>query len=162
MSRTQSEKVQIYINMLGLKPHIEGGYFGENYKNSQYKENRSLASTIYYLLKSGQVSRFHRLNCDEIWFFHDGSPILIHQINRDGNLETHKLGLALNRGELPQVLIPAHTVFGAEVEKERSFGLVSCMVSPGFEYQDFELFNTQTLLDRYPEHKQIIERLNGG
>lgn len=161
MCRSKPETAQTYIRALRLEPHIEGGFFREIYKHSQFYNGRRLSSTIYYLLKSGQVSKFHRLNCDEIWFFHDGSTIMIHQISESGRLTTHRLGLSVKNDEQPQVMIPAHTVFGAELAEEDSFGLVSCMVSPGFEYQDFELFDARTLVEQYPEHREIITRLNG-
>ena len=66
-----------FIDNLGLKPHVEGGYYKELYKNSRCLGERPIASAIYYLLKSGQVSRFHRLKSDELWLYHYGSPLRI-------------------------------------------------------------------------------------
>ena len=76
-------------------------------------------------------------------------------------LSTVTLGLAAQRGEKPQLLVPGHTVFGAEVAAADSFCLVSCMVSPGFDYQDFELFSAEALTQLFPRHQELIERLNG-
>lgn len=152
---------EYFIDKLGLKPHIEGGYFKELYGNSlKSPEGRPLSTTIYYLLKSGQVSKFHRLKSDEIWFYHCGSPLLVHQIDQGGTLSTVALGLMAEMGEHPQLLVPGNTVFGAEVKNEDSFCLVSCMVSPGFDYQDFTLFSSDELCAIFPGHSAVIRRLN--
>lgn len=160
-----------YIKKLGLAEHMEGGYFKELYKNSRTVKpsgiavdctaERALSSTIYYLLKSGQVSRFHKLQSDELWFFHAGSSLSIHTINAEEKLATATLGLAVEQGEQPQVFIPAGTIFGAEVIEKNSFTLVSCMVSPGFDYHDFYLYTTDELCKQFPAHSKIINRLNG-
>ena len=162
--------VDYFISKLQLKPHIEGGFFKELYHNSQIisaqperqnDEQRYLSSTIYYLLRSGEVSRFHKLKSDEIWFYHYGAPAIIHVIDEFGQLKSFKLGLNADEGENPQLLIPANQIFGAEVLENDSFSLVSCMVSPGFDYADFELFAAETLIKRYPQHKDLILKLNG-
>lgn len=160
-----------YIAALQLVGHVEGGYFKELYKNQRkagaailpdvYTGERPLASTIYYLLKSGGVSQFHQLLSDEIWFYHDGSPLILHMISPNGMLTSVRLGLDVNRGEQPQVLVPAQTIFGAEVAEKGSFGLVSCMVSPGFDYRDFRLCSYEELMREYPAYAGVIERLNG-
>lgn len=159
-----------YIAQLGMTAHTEGGYFKELYKNNysiSVKElapgcerERSLSSTIYYLLKSGQVSRFHRLLSDEVWFYHAGSPLRIYMIDSQGVLTTVKLGLAINEGESPQIVVPANTIFGADVVDDDSFSLVSCMVSPGFDYRDFLLYTREELIKQYPEHSIIITKLS--
>ena len=152
---------EYFIEKLGLEPHVEGGYFRELYRNDRWIQERPISSTIYYLLKSGQVSRFHRLQSDELWFYHFGSPLLVHQISVTGQLSTVRLGLAAAQGEQPQLVVPATVIFGAEVAEPDSFCLVSCVVSPGFDYRDFALFSKQELLQLYPQQEEIIERLNG-
>lgn len=155
-----------YINQLDLQEHAEGGYYKELYKSSHtarsagQSNERALSSTIYYLLKSGQVSRFHKLLSDEIWFFHAGSPLRIYMIDSQGALTVTKLGLAIDEGEKPQAVVPANTIFGADVVEADSFTLVSCMVSPGFEYDDFYLYSRDELIEIYPEHNVTIARLN--
>lgn len=160
-----------FITKLGLEEHIEGGYFKELYRNSHliddselpsdFEGNRSLSTTIYYLLKSGQVSKFHKLKSDEIWFYHYGSPLIVYMIDEQGNLNSVKLGLNIESGEKPQVLVPANRIFGAEVIEKDSFSFVSCMVSPGFDYRDFEIFKGKDLIKQIPQHREIIIRLNG-
>ncbi|MBP2666235.1 MAG: hypothetical protein H6Q76_1215 [Firmicutes bacterium] len=152
---------EYFIEKLGLEPHIEGGYCKELYQNSRRFDDRPISSTIYYLLKSGQVSKFHRLKSDELWFYHCGSPMLVHEINSAGELSTTRLGLRVEHGYQPQILVSGDTVFGAEVAETDSFCLVSCMVSPGFDYRDFELFSSEALSRIFPQHQTLIRRLNG-
>lgn len=150
---------------------MEGGYCRELFKSPRSvpaaaaapdsTADRPLSSTIYYLLKAGQVSRFHRLKSDELWFFHSGDPLLIHQIDEQGSLSTRRLGLEVDRGDRPQIEVPAGVIFGAELAADGDYCLVSCMVSPGFDYHDFELLGREELLARYPQHRKLVGRLSG-
>ena len=148
-----------FIEKLGLEAHPEGGYYKEVYRSPMKTGERSLSTTIYFLLEGEQLSRFHQLTADEIWFFHYGSAILIHSINEAGALSTQKLGMNLEAGEQPSLLIPAKTIFGSEMLDKNSFALMSCMVSPGFEFADFKLFSKKELRELFPDHLIIIERL---
>ena len=153
---------EYYIRALEMEPHVEGGYCREMYKSPLKIGERLISSTIYYLLQAGQVSKFHRLKSDELWFFHCGDPLLIHQIDDRGNLTTERLGLEAGTKDKPQIAIAAGRIFGAELSEGGGFCLVSCMVSPGFDYQDFEMFTERELIEQYPQHQAVINRLNGG
>lgn len=148
-----------YIKNLGLEPHPEGGYFQSSYISKESGENRKLYTSIYFLLGVGDVSHFHRLKSDELWYFHAGSSLLVHVIDEEGNYVEHKLGLDIENGETPQVLVPKNTIFGSSVIEGGTFSLVGCMVAPGFEYEDFELFTQKELLQDYPQHKEIIYKM---
>jgi hypothetical protein len=150
-----------YIDGLGMQEHVEGGYCQELFQSGRRAGDRPLASSIYYLLKAGQVSKLHRLKSDELWLYHCGTPLLIHQIDETGNLSTARLGVAVDAGELPQVLVSGNRIFGAELAEAKGFCLVSCVVSPGFDYRDFELFSASELIEMYPQHTELIQRLNG-
>ncbi|OGO77138.1 MAG: cupin [Clostridiales bacterium GWB2_37_7] len=160
-----------FISKLGLEAHIEGGYFKQIYKNSFYTSDegypynfegdRSLSTTIYFLLRSGQVSKFHKLKFDEVWFYHYGCSMIIHMIDNKGEYRSVRLGLDIEKGEMPQVLVPANVIFGAEPLESDTFSLVSCLVSPGFDYRDFILYEEKDLFYLYPEHTDIIKKLNG-
>ncbi len=150
-----------FITALKMEAHVEGGYCCELFKSSEQSGERPLSSSIYYLLKARQVSKFHRLKSDELWFYHYGTSLLIHQIDDAGNLSTERLGLAVDRGEQPQRLVPRNHIFGAELAGQDGFCLVSCVVSPGFDYRDFELFSGAELLRLFPQHAAVIRRLNG-
>lgn len=160
---------QYYISKLGLEPHPEGGYFKRTFESQEqitdqeltvdFEGKRMLYTSIYFLLTSNDVSHFHRLQSDELWYYHAGSPLSVHMIDENGEYTEHKLGLDLENGEVPQVLVPKNTIFGSSVKDRETFSLVGCMVSPGFEYQDFELFTQEELLLKYPEHKEIIVKI---
>ena len=160
---------QYYISKLGLEPHPEGGYFKRTFESQEqitdqeltvdFEGKRMLYTSIYFLLTSNDVSHFHRLQSDELWYYHAGSPLSVHMIDENGEYTEYKLGLDLENGEVPQVLVPKNTIFGSSVKDRETFSLVGCMVSPGFEYQDFELFTQEELLLKYPEHKEIIMKI---
>ncbi|MDG5816308.1 cupin domain-containing protein [Chitinispirillales bacterium ANBcel5] len=157
-----------FIKNLNLQPHVEGGYYSEVYRSpltisdDRYVNGtRNLSTTIYFLLESGQHSKFHSLKSDEIWFYHCGSAMTIHTIDSDGSLKDIKLGPGINNGQTPQFVIQANTIFGAEVDTKDSFSLVSCMVSPGFDFNDFTLYNSDELSKLYPQHTSLIKRING-
>lgn len=171
-----------YINLLKLERHIEGGYFVQNYKssdrvklkntrytslfsnNTQTQEEtieRSAGTAIYFLLNEKDFSAWHKLQSDEIWHYYDGaSPLAIHIIDRNGKLTTHMLGNPrLTTSASFQVVIKADQWFAAEVVDKKSYCLIGCTVSPGFEYQDFQLANRNELISQFPQHEKIISRL---
>jgi predicted cupin superfamily sugar epimerase len=157
--------IQDLITSLELQPHIEGGYFKETYRSeAQYitkdGQSRSLATLIYFLLPYGNYSKFHKIESDEIWIYQAGSPLLIHMINQEGKLHTVTLGLDVAKGQQPQVCIPAQTIFGAEVLDAHSFSLTSCMVAPGFDFTDFQLYDKAELMERFADLAPIILHLH--
>ncbi len=164
-----NKQAQFYIDKLNLKLHPEGGYYKEVYRSSEiiegghlpdrYTKKRNFSTSIYFLLEGNQVSKFHRLKSDEIWHFYDGSPIKIFMIAPDGNLQEKVLGKNLESGELPQLVIERGNWFGAKVTAKKSFSLIGCTVSPGFDYNDFELAEREKLLREFPEYKKIINEL---
>jgi len=148
------------IETLGLLPHPEGGFYKETYRSELTLEGkeRQLLTSIYFLLTSENVSRLHRIKSDELWYFHAGSPLIVHTLSERGHVQ-HHLGLDLSKGQQPFLWIPKNTIFGSTVLEKDGFSLVSCAVAPGFDFRDFELFDRQTLLEAYPEYREIVERL---
>lgn len=155
-----------WINKLGLKPHPEGGFYVETYRASEkvagaalparFKSDHTFGTAIYFLLRSEDISAFHRIKSDEIWFFHVGSPVNVYFLTEQG-LEVHRLGNDENASF--HLVVPAHTWFGAKVVDSTSFTLVSCTVSPGFEFEDFELAIRHDLLSEFPQHEEAIREL---
>lgn len=147
------------IQSLQLQPHVEGGYYAPSFVSDQaFDDSRALWTSIYFLLKCGEVSHFHRLTADEMWYFHGGESLTISMIHPDGRLEQVQLGMDLANGERPQVLVPRGVIFGSAMNRP-GYSLVGCMVSPGFTFGDFELFERQELLELYPQHKEVITQL---
>ena len=154
------DRINELIEQLNMKSHPEGGYYSETYRSSDtiLSGSRVLSTSIYFLLTSSNVSNFHRIKSDEIWYFHEGSPLVVHTITAQGHTE-YKVGLNFTNNEKPQLLVPKNTIFGSTVLENESYSLVSCSVSPGFDFEDFELFQEKQLLEQFPEHKSIIQRL---
>ncbi|MCG9714794.1 cupin domain-containing protein [Shewanella insulae] len=153
------QRAEDFINALQLEQHVEGGYYRSSYRAVEaFDDRRQLWTSIYFLLRTGEVSHFHRLTADEMWYFHGGEPLTIYMIDAAGELTTAELGLDVAAGQRPQFLVPKGCIFGSAMNNP-GFSLVGCMVSPGFTFEDFELFERQPLLDAYPQHKAIIERL---
>lgn len=153
-----------FIKSLDMIAHPEGGYFkecfqsDENIKVNHTNDSRHLWTSIYFLLRTGEVSNFHILESDEMWYYHSGSPLTIYMISPNGELITKQLGLNIEKGESPQVLVPKGYIFGSSMNED-GFALVGCMVSPGFHFDDFKLFSRSDLMSKYPEHENIIEKL---
>ncbi|MCR1974688.1 cupin domain-containing protein [Clostridium sporogenes] len=157
-----------FIEKLDMTAHPEGGYYKESFISAEnitdsdltttFEDKRILWTSIYFLLRNGEVSNFHRLKSDEMWYYHSGSPLTIYMITPKGELITEQLGLDIEKGEKPQVLVPRNYIFGSAMNN-KGYALVGCMVSPGFEFRDFELFERDTLLNLYPKYKETIEKL---
>ena len=150
------------IDKLKLTPHPEGGFYKETYRSdytmlNEKKENRNVSTAIYYLLEDEDKSLFHRIQSDELWFFHLGQPIEIVLITCD-HLTTIILGNDIKKDEFLQVKIPANTWFAAQVKNAKGFSLVSCTVSPGFDFADFDLARREDLIQQFPHLKDVIEK----
>lgn len=148
------------IDKLGLQPHPEGGYYKETYRSSATigSKGRAMMTSIYFLLTSENCSRFHRIQSDETWYFHEGDALQIHTLI-DGKHHIQHLGLQIQFNEQPYHLVPANTIFGSTIVGEMGYALVSCAVAPGFDFNEFELFTSDELLQQYPNERAIIDRL---
>jgi predicted cupin superfamily sugar epimerase len=148
------------IERFNMQAHPEGGYYSETYRSELEipGKERQLMTAIYFLIPSGHVSHFHRIKSDELWFFHSGSSLIVHTLDERGHTENH-VGLDFNKNEQPQFLVKAGTIFGSSVKDENSYSFVSCVVAPGFDFRDFELFDTETLLQLFPENESIVRQL---
>jgi hypothetical protein len=125
------------IAALALQPHPEGGWFGETWRAPAIDGERPTSSAIVYLLASGERSRWHRVDADEVWHFSAGEALELSIWAPAGPVGHHRLGGDLAAGDEPQVVVPA----GAW-QSARPLGawtLVGCIVAPAFEYAGFEL-----------------------
>ena len=160
------------IQQLNLQPHPEGGFYRRTYCSEERiirttangaSTQRQASTGIYYLLHDQAYSAWHRIDSDEMWHFYAGDPLLIHVLDEHGTWTVQRLGNMLQEPEAVfQCVVPAGCWFAAEREGVQGYSLVGCTVAPGFEFDTFELADTQTLLRSYPEHEAVIRRLAPG
>ncbi len=126
------------IAALGLAQHPEGGWYRETYRHAAAAGGRGAGTAIYYLLKAGERSAWHRVtDADEIWHWYAGAPLEL-RIAPDGQAaETKRLGPAVTEGERPQQLVPANAWQAAQ--SLGAWTLVGCTVTPAFEFAGFEM-----------------------
>jgi predicted cupin superfamily sugar epimerase len=158
-----------WIRTLELTEHPEGGYFRETYRSQEqigkdalpprFSGPRTVSTAIYFLLKGGQISRWHRIKSDEIWHFYAGAPLTLHIIEPAGQHEQIRLGPDENGGVF-QAVVRNGCWFGAISDIPDSYSLVGCTVAPGFDFADFEMGNRDELLAQYPQHTSVIKKLS--
>lgn len=132
---------------LGLLPHPEGGWFRETWRTTVtfsppgYDGPRATATGIYFLLAPGEESRWHVVRSDEVWLHHAGGPLdllLGGEGDRPGDATASVLGSDLAAGQYPQLRVPAGVWQAARPAiADAEPTLVSCIVSPGFDFADF-------------------------
>ncbi|WP_414044356.1 cupin domain-containing protein [Macrococcus animalis] len=151
-------KLQL-IKHLNMEPHPEGGFYFESYRsNEASQDGRAAYTSIYFLLEAGNISHFHRIDSDELWYYQGGDSLTVHMIHNDGKYEAVKLGLDVANGEVPQFLVPKNTIFASSVEDDNAWSFVGCMVSPGFTFEGFELFTKAELKQDFPQLEDVIEK----
>lgn len=132
-----SDEAQAIIRRLGLLPHPEGGHYRETFRHVPAEGGRGAMTAIYFLLRAGEVSRWHRVDAAEIWHFYAGAPLEL-SISDDGRSARRlRLGVDLALGERPQAVVQRQAWQAA-----RSLGawsLVGCTVAPAFRFAGFEL-----------------------
>lgn len=161
---------EYWIEKLGLESHVEGGAFKEVYRSplvlnnlpATFKGDRNAYTAIYFLLKNGDFSAFHRIASDEGWHFYEGTSLTVYEIEENGNLITHQLGRDIENGQSFQTTIKAGSWFGSRCDDENSYALVGCTVAPGFDFADLELADCEILSTQYPQHEKLIKELTRG
>lgn len=124
------------IARLNLAPHPEGGW----YRQTWVADNgpRPSGTCIYFLLKAGETSHWHRVDAAEIWHWYAGAPLILSLAETEtGPARDLVLGPDIAAGAEPQLIVPPH-----HWQAARSTGdwtLVGCTVSPGFQFSGFEL-----------------------
>jgi predicted cupin superfamily sugar epimerase len=153
--------VQELVRTLGLRPHPEGGYYRETYRASLQVQTprgaRSASTAIYYLLPRGAIAAWHQVASDEVWHHYEGAPLTLYLLD-EGGLRTVVLGRDVAAGEQPQAVIPAGVLQAGLTRGD--YTLVGCTVAPGFDFADWEMPPRATLLERYPEHAELMRQLS--
>ena len=123
------------IATLNLAPHPEGGHYRQTWVAEGH--GRPSGTCIYFLLKQGERSHWHRVDATEIWLYHSGAPLVLSLAETEaGPARDHLLTPDLTQGA-PQVIVPAHHWQSAQ--SSGAYTLVSCTVSPGFRFEGFTL-----------------------
>ena len=152
-----------WIEHLNLRRHPEGGYYKEIFRSQQRvmrvgaRKVRQALTSIYYLLEGTDFSGFHRIASDELWYFHKGSPLLIHAIDEKGIHTALELS-DTHSGNL-SIAVKAGLWFAVEVRSNEGFALVSCAVAPGFEFAEFEMARKEEMMVLYPQHTALLDKL---
>lgn len=118
------------IDLLNLKPHPEGGYFRETFRDRG--SSRACSTAIYFLLKAGEISRWHRVDAAEVWHFYRGAPLEL-RIGKD----TYMLGPDIDEAQVPQIVVPPNAWQSARSSGD--YTLAGCTVAPGFDFAHFEM-----------------------
>ena len=129
------------IAQLALKPHPEGGWFRETFRDAPPDGGESRArgalTQIYYLLRRGERSRWHRVDAIEVWHFYAGDPLLLRIAAEGGGVCSKSLGADFAAGQVPHAVVPAYAWQAAE--PLGAFALVGCTVAPAFQFEGFTL-----------------------
>jgi len=130
-----------------LEKHPEGGYFSESYTSPDLKGERSLGGSIYFLLEKDDISHFHQIDCDELWYYHEGCGLRIISVEK-GELKEYLLGLGVDQKAM--VLLPKGAVFAAENINKEGYTFISCATIPKFSYKGFRLVLRDEMERSYP------------
>jgi predicted cupin superfamily sugar epimerase len=157
------------IAALQLQPlPREGGYYRETYRSSdllpaavlpRYGTEKSISTSIYYLLTPDTFSALHRLPTDEVFHFYCGSPVQMLQLWPDGQGHVVTLGPEVLAGQMPQVVVPREVWQGSYLAPGGDWALLGTTMAPGFDFADYESGNRDRLIELYPSFDELIRRL---
>ena len=126
------------IRLLDLAPHPEGGHFRETFRDAPGPDGRSASTLIYFLLKAGERSHWHKVDAIETWHWYAGAPLRLSlAADMKGPVAAITLGSDLGAGERPQGIVPRDHWQAAE--SLGAWTLVGCTVVPGFDFSGFTL-----------------------
>lgn len=124
------------IVQLNLAPHPEGGFYRQTW--AAENDGRPTGTCIYFLLKDGEASHWHKVDATEIWHYYAGAPLILSISDTDeGPAVDHILGPDLATGQAPQGIVPTGAWQAARTTGD--WTLVGCTVSPGFQFEGFTL-----------------------
>ena len=165
----ESKDPTYWVRRLKLEPHPEGGYYRQTYRSDAtippaalpegFTGPRAASTAIYFLLDGENFSAFHRLRSDEMWHFYTGSPLIVHVIDTAGRYSPIWLGNDSESAQVFQAVVRAGSWFASHVADWKGWALVGCTVAPGFDFEDFEIAKRKKLVDKYPQHRELIQKL---
>jgi predicted cupin superfamily sugar epimerase len=160
-------KLKALLNLVPLS--FEGGYYAETHRSPEvigreclpprYAGPRNISTAIYYLLEPDTFSALHRVASDEVFHFYLGDPVEMLQLWPDGSGKVVVIGADIEKGMIPQVVVPHGVWQGARLLGEGEFALLGCTVSPGFDFADYESGSRDLLSRSYPQFSEMIRAL---
>jgi len=160
--------VQALIDHHQMQPHPEGGHYVQTYRSHEilheeclpirFPGGRCFSTAILFLLAGGEFSAFHRLKSDELWHFHTGSALNVYVISPEGAFTLITLGPRFDQGQEFQAVVRSGHWFASAPADASGFSFVGCTVSPGFDFEDFEMADAEILSAEYPQHGELIRR----
>ena len=132
-----SAEADFLIRELNLRQHPEGGFFREMFRDVRGSDGRSRSTAIYYLLRAGDASHWHRIDAFEVWHWYGGSSLELSVAPARGTPVRNVLGSDVASGQRPQIVVPERSW-----QRARTLGdytLAGCTVAPGFDFHTFEL-----------------------
>lgn len=155
------------VEALDLEFHIEGGYFKRTFEASHRDKvdfgngPRFTMTSIHYMLTDeSPIGHWHLNKSDIIHYYHLGGPLTYYLIDEQGVLSKVVLGPDILNGEVLQFTVKGGTWKATELEVGAEYGLLSEAVAPGFEYEDMSLGKTSELIEKFPQHAELIRKFS--
>lgn len=165
--KLSAEEIRKQLQLVPLP--IEGGYFRQTYLASdqiakehlpgRYPENKAVGSAILFLLTPDSFSAFHKLLTDEIYHYHLGDPAELFELHPDGSSNRVILGPDILGGQQVQHVVSQGVWQASRVTPGGEWTLLGTTMAPAYTQSDFELGETDKLIDDYPGQKEIITQL---
>ncbi|WP_055475919.1 cupin domain-containing protein [Gordonia sp. HS-NH1] len=140
-----------WVRELDLQPHPEGGWYRQTWRSeveiprdalpAEYNGERAAGTAIYFVLMPGDESAWHTVRGAELWLHHRGAPVELDLgggADAPGDPTTVLVGPDIESGQHPQALVPPGVWQRARPAGDEP-SLVSCIVVPGFDFEDFRL-----------------------
>ena len=143
------DRAEFLTEAYKLQRHPEGGWFSEVYTAPFESGGRPMMGSIYFLLDGKDVSHFHELDSDELWYFHEGTKLSIILLENGVRREL-LLGMDPEKGGRAMVLLHAGSVFAAKVSDGEGYTFMSCATVPAFRYEGFRLVGREEIADTFP------------
>lgn len=161
------------ISHFDLRPlPVEGGFYRETYTGDlqlpasvlppSIGTERSAKSVILYLLTADTKSRLHRLVTDEVWHFYLGDSVSLYVFDAKIGYAKIELGHDFTRDQTIQAVVPAHSWFGARLQKGGRWALMGCSLAPAYSDDDFSLPDDAEFDDlaaRFPRQRAVLRAL---
>lgn len=141
------------IERYNMEKHLENGIFIEKHYESD-KPGRADSGSIFYYVNPGEITEFHRIDCDEYWVYNAGSPLEVWSI-KDGKLKKMVCGVC--EGAEPFLFLQRGEIFASRLSKDADDGaFITCITVPRFTYDGFEMFTKEQIIEMYPETEEFF------